>query len=63
MDNLLGPETRDGGGDGGDGGRISSHLQHPSHHAQGRNIPFGQPITPIKFKFARPTANGVLDNQ
>ena len=36
-----------GDGDGGDGGRILRQHQPPPHHAQGSNIPFGCPLTPI----------------
>ena len=46
-----GPQGSPGAGAGGGGGgaprRISCPSQHPPHHAQGPNIPFGFPLTPI----------------
>ena len=36
-----------GDGDGNGGGRIFRRGQPSSHRAQGWNIPFGQPLTPI----------------
>ena len=38
-----------GGAGQGDGGIIFCRGQPPSHHAQGWNIPFGQPLTPTNL--------------
>ena len=46
---AAGDGDGDGDGDGGgdDDGRILRQHQPPPHHAQGSNIPFGQPLTPM----------------